>query len=447
MAGRRNLRKLLVKPGELSPLKLGAVIIALIVLMVAGLSQMEKIRTWTRSGEIVRAEFARNYRLQDYVSEVKVAGVVVGVVESVERANGGKAVARLKVDDGIVETLGSSPRALIRPTTILGGKYYVALEPGGSGDRFSGTIPARRTEVPVELQHVAAALQPDAIDGIRTSVRAMDKTLGPRGRGAVEKVLDHAPGAFGPAAKVLRGLQGERPQRDLRNLVQGLESTAGVLTRNDGELESIIEDMHAVSNVLDDRSEEVAATVRTLPATLDSAERGLQTLDRTLTKLRDTAGPARPVAQELDTTLKHLGPVLTKSRPLVSDLNGLLADARPLVEQLVPTSRQTTSVLNDVSGPVLDRVNGRIKKMVLTPFKGSGVYSGGGSDKPLYQEIGYMFADMDRASQLVDENGTAVGLQPGLGGALISGTPINFEKLLDTIGQSRGGTPEQREGR
>lgn len=446
-AWRQQLGRALSHRPSPSPFKLGVVVIVAILLAVVGLSQMERIKTWVRPTDTVRVNFAKDYRLQELVSEVKVAGVPVGVVQSVERAGDGTAIAELEVDEGVTDTLGAAPRAAIRPTTILGGKYYVELVPGGRAEPLTGTIPVERTRVPVEVQQVISALQPDAITGIRSSTRALDETLNVQGRKAIENLLADAPNTLRPASAVLQGMQGTHPETDLPNLVHGLESTAHALNRNEGELASIVQNMDTVSGVLDNRSAELAATIQELPETFDATNRGLDRLERTLDKLRETSDPVRPVVRELDTTLAHLDPVLAKSRPLLADLRTLLRDARPLVEQLVPTTRGTTSVLNDVRGPVLDRINGPIKQMVRTPFTGTGVYAGGGSAKPVYQELAYMFADMDRASQMVDENGTAVGLQPGFGGALVSGTPINLEQLLDTIGQIKGGTPEQREGR
>lgn len=442
-----SFRWLRRKRRGISAVKLGTVVIVAALLAGWALIEKDRISTALRPGDIVQVQFAQDYHLQPFVTQVKIAGVPLGVVNAVSRSGDGTALVELKVDEDVTDKLGKTPSAAIRPTTILGGKYYVDLVPGGARGSFEGTIPVERTKTPVEVQHLADALQPDAVRGIQSSTRRLDETLRAGGRSAIDRLLADAPGTLDAAAPVLQGMQGLHPGTDLPDVVRGLESTAHALNQNQGQLDSIVLNLQKVSATLDGRRAEVAQAIGSLPLTLDNANIGLTRLGTTLAKLRETADPARPVVRELDTVLAHADPVLARTRPLMTNLRGLLTDVQPLVDQLVPTAQGTTAVLDDVRGPVLDRVNGPIMKRVLTPFKGTGIYAGGGSDQPLYKEIGYMFANMDRASQVVDKNGTAVGLQPGLGGGSIAGTPINFEQLLNTLAHLQGSTPENREGR
>lgn len=435
------------KRRPVSAFKLGVVVLVVTLLAGYALVEKERLATALRPGDIVRVQFAQDYHLQPFVSQVKIAGVPVGVVSSVSRADDGSALVEIKVDDGVTDKLGDAPRAVLRPTTILGGKYYVELAPGGDRTTFAGTIPVERTRIPVELQQLADTLQPDAVKGIRSATQSLDGTLRAGGGSAIERLLAHAPGTLDAATPVLQGLQGTDPRTDLTSVVHGFESTARVLTENPGQLDSIVQNLQQVTSTLDNRRTDIATAIADLPRTLDNADDGLAHLGVTLGKLRDTADPARPVAQELDVFLEHADPVLARTRPLLTDVRGLLTDVQPLVEQLVPAAHGTTKVLDDVRGPVLDRVNGPIMNRVLSPFKGTGIYAGGGSDHPLYKEVGYMFATMDRASSLTDPNGTAVGLQPGFGGGSIAGTPINFEQLMNTLAHLQGATPENRSGR
>lgn len=431
----------------MSAFKLGVVV--LVVTLLAGYALLEKDRMATalRPGDLVRVQFAQDYHLQPFVSQVKIGGVPVGVVSSVSRTGGGSALVELKVDDGVTDKLGAAPSAALRPTTLLGGKYYVELVPGGGRANFAGTIPVERTKIPVELQQLADALQPDAVKGIRSATQNLDDALRGGGKSAIEHLLADAPDTLDATTPVLQGLQGADPPTDLTNVVHGFESTSRVLTENPGQLDSIVRNLQQVTSTLDNRRTDIATAIPDLPRTLDNADHGLARLGVTLGKLRDTADPARPVARELDAFLEHADPVLARTRPLLTDVRGLLTDAEPLIEQLVPAAQGTTKVFDDVRGPVLDRVNGPITNVVLSPFKGTGIYAGSGSDQPLYKEVGYMFATMDRASSLTDPNGVAVGLQPGFGGGSIQGTPINFEQLMNTLAHLQGATPENRSGR
>jgi phospholipid/cholesterol/gamma-HCH transport system substrate-binding protein len=87
-----------------------------------------------------------------------------------------------------------------------------------------------------------------------------------------------------------------------------------------------------------------------------------------------------------------------------------------------------------VTGPVLDRLNGSLKSWLLSPYHGSGPYRGTGSDKPLYEEIGYTAAVIDRASGLRDRNGSAVALEAGAGAGSADGLlPISVEQMFEIL--------------
>lgn len=433
---------------KMSPATIGVVF--LIVTSVTGvlLFQKDRISTTLSSGETVPIHFAQDYKLTKYSSAVKVAGVKVGTVSDVERLRDGSALVDVKVTSGIRKSIGTMPSAAIRPTTLLGGSYYIDLVPGGThSTRFSGTIPVQRTHVPVELDKVARVFQPDAVNGLRTATRQLDATLGNGGQSALDNLVHDAPGTLQPGSGVLDAARGTQPDTDLSGLVQGLNSTSKVLSRQHGQLESIVDNLNTTSAVLGRRSDDLAASVATLPQTVQTTDRGMKRLDTTLTKLRDTAGPARPAVQQLDQVITHATPVVTRARPVVHDLRGVLGNAQPLVEELSPTSQEATGVLNDVRGPVVDRLNGPIKNMVLSPYKGTGPYQGSGGDgKTFYQSLGYMVANIDRASKVTDGNGATIGFHPGIGAGTVAGLPINLEQLMRNL-QTLPGTRTKDGGR
>lgn len=417
----------------MSPMQLGIGFLILVLISGVGLFQKNRIMTTLSSGDSIEATFARDYRLKPYETKVKIAGVPVGVVTSVSRAEDGTADVSLKVDGGTRDKLGAAPSAAIRPTTLLGGNYYVELLPGGGPGELRGPIPRERTETPVELDKVAAALQPPALQGMRTSIHQMDATLGQDGQRALEDLVRHAPDTLEPAGKVLDSLRGTHPDRDLTQLVEGLQSTARVLNSEQGQLDGIIGDFNTFSATLGRQSEPVAATLHDLPETLITARAGFQHLNGSLTELRRTAGPARPAVRELDSLLANADPVLVKARPVVRDLRGLLVDARPLVQDLVPASERTTAVLDDVRGPFLDRVNGPIMHTALSPYRGTGPYEGTGSNRPLYQEAAHMISALDNTSKMTDRNGAAIAFQIGVGPGTAGGLPISFEQLVKRL--------------
>jgi phospholipid/cholesterol/gamma-HCH transport system substrate-binding protein len=400
----------------------------------------ERIGTYLRGGETITVHFAGDYKLREFISEVKVAFVPVGKVSGVERADDGTATVTMRVDDEAVDTLGSEPSATVRATTLLGGIYFVDLQPGGDPGRFGGEeIPQERSKGPVELDQVVQALQPDALQGLRSTIGNLDGALDDRGSDALRRLAASAPAALGPAAGVLDAAQGAHPG-DLTAVVDGLENTSRVLTENDGRLESIVDDLASTGTVLGDRGADVGAALDALPDTLVTARTGLARLDGTLTTLRDTASDIRPVATRLDGALQTLDPVLQKAVPFVHDTRALLGDARPLVQDLVPAANTATDVLTDLRGPVLDRLDGPLVDWLHTPYHGTGPYDSSQSERPLYWDLVYTFVNLGRSAGYEDENGGTVGFQPGLGSGSLSGLPISTDQMVKRLA---GGTYTQ----
>ncbi|NBH07486.1 MlaD family protein [Amycolatopsis sp. SID8362] len=430
------------RPGKGTLFRLGALFV--VVALVAGIALFNKDRILTtlKPGTELTINFARDYRLQAYTTEVKVAGIPIGKVVDVREAPDGSADVTVKVDDDVPAKLRTAPSAVIRAATVLGGRYYVDLVPGGEKGTFGGEIPKERTRVPVELDQVVDALPTDTLSSMQKAVGSLDGTLDDRGRAAIDQLLADAPGTLDPAGDVLRAAQGTRPRQDLTDVVTGLQGASAALNREPGQLDSIVGNLGKVSTVLGERAGDLAGTLRGLPAALDSTGTGLSRLDGTLAKLSEAAEPARPVARELDVALQHAGPVLAKARPLVTDLKDLLTDARPVVRDLVPAAQGLTTVLDDVRGPVLDRVNGPIMSTVLSPYRGSGPYANTSGDRPLYQELGYMLSNVDKASSMTDGNGAAIAFEPGIGPGTLGGLPISLEQLygnLMRLGQRQEG--------
>jgi phospholipid/cholesterol/gamma-HCH transport system substrate-binding protein len=423
-----------------TPFQIGLAIILVAVAAAIPLFLKAQIATLFTPGESLTVHFAADRVLDTYRTDAKVAGVPVGKVTAVAPEPGGAAVT-VKISDDAYTALGSAPAAAIRPTTLLGGRYYVDLIPGGLPGDPDGDIPRARTRLPVELEQVAAALQPSARLGAQHAVAALDATLTSGGDTALRQLLAHAPSTLPPVGGVLTGLRGEHPATDLPDLVGNLESTARVLTDRQGQLAGTVTDLDAVGGVFDRRATDVAAALSTLPATLDSANTGLDALDITMHKLRDTAGPARDIVAPLHRLLDKADPVLDDARPLVSDLRTVLGDARPTVDDLVPAADDLTDMSENLSGPVLDRINGPIRQTVFSPFAGAGPYAGNGADFPFYKAVGYMASNLNRSARYTDPNGAVVSLQFGAGPGSLAGLPVSLVQMFEHLTQTAPAPP------
>lgn len=410
--------------------KIGAGLLVGVLVLFVLLFSKDKISTTIMGGDTITATFKEDYKLRPDVSVVKVGFVKVGKVSGIERDADGHAKVSLKVDDDVLKSLGSEPTATIRSTTLLGGSYFVDLQRGGDRGAFTAkAIPVSRTDVPVELDRVARALQPDALDGLQGTLGDVDETFDAQGRRALQRLMASAPGTLEPAAGVLKAAQGDSAD-DLTKVVSGLESASAALTKNDGQLDDILDGLQKTSTAFGTHGDDIAATLGDLPATLDTADAGLTDLDATMEVVRDVADDTRPVVQRLDSTLRAVNPVLKDARPVVRDARVLMTDAQPVVSGLVPAAKTAEGVVDDVDGSVIKRLNGPVTSWLYEPYKGTGRYNLSSSKKSMYEEIVYMFANLTRASSLADRNGHAVAFQPGIGTGSVNGLPVSPEQLF-----------------
>lgn len=421
-----------------SPQAMGVAVLGGVMALSLYSFNVPRVMTTVKPGESLNADFSQAYQLRSYESLVKVAGVKVGVVTGSE-ADGDRTHVTMKLDNGTLAKLGTEPRAVVKPTTLLGGKYYVELDRDGAEGATpeDSTIPVERTRVPVELDKVASAVTPSASKGLQQDIDSLSRTLRPSGRKAVQKFVDEAPAALRPAGTTLDALRGENPRTDLTDVVRGLSDTAYALTRQQGQLGSIIADLDTTTSAIDDARGQVADAVGQGPSTLRATTEGLRTLKPSLEKLGPTAEHFRPSARALSDVLATLDPVLVKARPVLRDTRAVAADARPLVEAAVPATERGTTVLDDLQGPVLDRLNGPIKRAVLSPWHGTGIYKGGGNDHTLYEETGYLLANTADVFKFHDKNGAMGRLMAGVGLSSVGGVVnLSIPQYLEGLGVS-----------
>lgn len=252
-----------------SPAAIGAILLVAALVVLFGVYQKERISTTLSSGDEVQAEFDRAYRLVPAKSDVKMAGVVVGKVTSVEKGAGDKTLVSMKVWGDTADKLGSAPSAIIRPTTLLGGNYYIELEQGGGHGQYNGEpIPTDRTSVPTELDKILGAIPGRAQDSIRNTARLTDESLRAGTGENLGNVVEHAPQTLGPAGEVLSSARGTRPGQDLHEIVPDVNAIADTLTKRNGQLGHTIDSLGDVSATLSTVRRPLTDSIASLPETL-----------------------------------------------------------------------------------------------------------------------------------------------------------------------------------
>lgn len=423
------------------PVRAGLMLLAVAAVVVALLFDKSAILTALRPGETLTVQLARDYKIKPYTTVVKIAGTDVGVVRGIDQNSPGPVELRLKLNNGTRALLGTEPSAEIRPTTALGGAYYLQLYPGGSrGTAASDTISVERTQLPVELDRLLSAIPPSAQRGLQGSIERLDSTFQAGVGAPLNQLLADAPDTLRPTGVVADALRGLNKDTDLASMVTTLNNTARVLSAKPGQLRSVVDSLTDTARVLGTNAKPIDQTFASLPATLDATRTGADELSVTLDKLTDTARDAGPTVRALDPLLRRADPTLADLRPVLADLHPLLADAEPLISRLVPTVEQGTDVLAALHGPVLDRINGPILGVFSHEWHGLAPKypQGGGDGNTFYQELGYMVAHIDDAVSYQDATGHKIAFQLGAGSNSVEGTGASAQQFQNYLSRMFG---------
>ena len=285
---------------ERNPVVVGAISIAVLALLLVGGFRAQDLPL-IGGGDTYYANFAEAGGIK-VGDEVRIAGVRVGAVESIELDGDQVRVGfRIKTDS----QFGPTSRADLKVKTLLG-DMFLAVEPAGSGQMEEGaTIPVERTSSPYDVVEAFEGLAETAGD-IDTDQLAQSLT-------------------------VLADLTRNTPE-EFQGALEGVSAlSANVAAKND-QINSLLQNLERVSTVLDDRDEDIIELMndsdvlfRALVARRDAVNRLLVSttqLSRELTALvQDTNADLRPALESLEEVLD----VLNKNEDNIDDSLRLMA--------------------------------------------------------------------------------------------------------------------------
>jgi len=390
---------------EIDTLRVGLVVIAVMAAVgyVAATKSIPLIGG--EKGRVVHVELTAA-RQVNARTPVRVHGIPVGKVQSVELKDGGRAgLVTIRLTDDDVK-LRADAGAAVRFRTFLGGQMEIAINPGSpSAPPLQGdTIALAHTRVQTENEDLLELFGRGPRDAQREILHELPRAL--RGSAAGRSIDELGP-ASRPVAPALRALLGRRSD-DLRALVRSAGRTADALAADGRALEGLVDGGQRTFRASAAATPSLGDAVLAAPAAMDATVRGaraitatLPELDTLVTELRPGArllGPAtrvaRPALRELDHVLGQARPLLRSLRPAVLGLARSAGPGRRLIAGLDPTVRR----LQDELVPFLESTDSDLKV-------------------PVYQMIGPTFATLDSAASEYDDIGHVqhFPVLPGLG--------------------------------
>jgi phospholipid/cholesterol/gamma-HCH transport system substrate-binding protein len=290
-------------------------------------------------------------------SPVRVAGVNVGVVDSVKR-EGRTGVVTMDISSGGLP-IHSDATLKIRPRTFLEGNWFVELQPGtpSAPTVFSGhTIPITQTSDPVQLDQVLDALNTDTRANLQTFLAEYGEALtrkptpeedaaqNPVVRGlnaaqALKQSYLDAPESLKGSAIVNQALGGVE-QHDLSKLVAGIGRFTAALNVHEQQLGELIGNFNTFLGAFAAQSGSLRAAIAQLPGTLQNARRAFTSFNVAAPSIRAFSLDLVPGVEQLPSTIAAAFPWIeqVKSSLGPSELGGVahgLREAAPTLAGLV----------------------------------------------------------------------------------------------------------------
>ena len=376
--------------GRMPPFRAG--ILALVLLGVFTYFGFSKANPFANPYEL-EAVFQTANNLKPK-SPVRIAGVDVGKVTSVEPVDEATGGARVKMeiqDKGL--PIHEDAELKIRPRIFLEGNFFVDVEPGSPSSpelEDGGTIPMTQTAAPVQFGDLLAALQTDTREDLKTFLdEYAAKGLANGGAKGFNDSIQYWKDAYRNSSLANDATLGQDPSRDLQRMLKGQARTFAALAEDERALKDLITNFNVTAGAFAREDVALEAAIPELRDTLRVARPALGSLNASLPSLRAFARDALPGVRSSDEALAASLPFITQARRLMSpsELRGFAAELRRGIPSLVALNRSSVPVLEQ------SRQLSACTNNVLVPFthskfsnvQGADGENGNGDEQVRYQ--------------------------------------------------------------
>ncbi|MFE3002776.1 MCE family protein [Nocardia sp. NPDC059246] len=290
---------------ERNPVRLGLIGTGVVVALLVGVFNYDKIPGWPGRTTIV-AEFADASGL-NAGDAVQISGIKVGKVDRI--ALGGDHVDVALQFDAHGQHLGTRTTAAIKVETALG-RRYVELRPDGDGN-IGGRIRVDHTTSGYDLTQ--------SVNQLTSRLADTDKKQLADAVDEVSKVLDNLPPNLRSSLDGVSRLSQTIASRDsaVRDLLDQTQSVTGILAQRNRNLTALMTDGGSLFASLNDR----ATMIRSLLVNVQAVSDQLHGL------VRDNKQAFAPMLAELD---RILGLLNTN----YDNINAAISGLRPFVSQV-----------------------------------------------------------------------------------------------------------------
>ncbi len=300
--------------------------------------------------------------------DVKIAGVKVGKIESLDVTPDHKAAVVLRIDRPGFDDFRQDAECTIRPQSLIGEKFVECtptqprpenaqpapklrkIERGEGKGQY--LLPVSQTSKPVDLDLVNNTLRLPYRERLTIIINELGTGLAGRG-GDLRLAIRNANPALKETDKVLRILADQN--RTLANLARDSDVILAPLARDRARVASFVTQAKITSQATAERSNDLEQDIAKLPAFLRELTPTMQSLgafagqatpvftglgkeapsiNRFIEELGPFSTAGIPAFQSLGAAADVGGPALTKSKPIITDVGQLASNAKPLTNNL-----------------------------------------------------------------------------------------------------------------
>jgi phospholipid/cholesterol/gamma-HCH transport system substrate-binding protein len=371
-------------------------------------------------GPEVRLQFASANQIAEN-APVRIAGVNVGKVGSIEHGPGDTATVVVSLDDEALP-LHTDATVRIRPRTFLEGAFFVDIRPGSPSApelEEGGTIPVGQTSTPVQLDQILTTLQQPVRESLRSTLLELRTALSGEGPRAINRTIPTLDPLNRSWAVVSEAAAGTEPH-DLSRAIASSSRAAAALASDRPALGAVVRDFSKVAVALASRQRELGASVA-------GFDRVLREAPPTLDAIRAAAPYARRLVAESRPLLRRAPGVVNASIPLAGQLRKLLRpdqlpalvdEAAPTVRSLAGAAPDTVVAFSGLRDPTSCLLHNALPTL-MSPIDDGELSTG----QPVYRELLYDLTGLASATRNFDGNGFDTRYYAGFGTETIA-TPF-----------------------
>jgi phospholipid/cholesterol/gamma-HCH transport system substrate-binding protein len=293
-------------------------------------------------------------------SLVRIAGVNVGKVQSIESAPGCKSLAYTRAQCTAAEVtmtidnqglpLHKDATFWIRPRIFLEGNFFIDVNPGTpqaphAPDGY--TFPIQQGREPVQLDQVLTSLQADTRRNLQILLQQYGTAVHQGGPGYNASIPYWLP-AYKYSSIVAQDALGIQPH-DLSNWIAAQATVAGALDANPQSLKTLITEFNRTANAFARQNVALQDSVAELPRTLSAAIPAFNALNAAFPPVETLAEELLPGVRTIAPTVDATLPLVTQLRQLVqpSELGGLASELSVAVPALARLTSETIPLMRD----------------------------------------------------------------------------------------------------